>query len=105
MFDLIRLKIDGVDALEMEQIIKRNKLQTNSKGNIIYYDNDHTKNIKDGYYIRVSPKGNKIEIECSLHKFWNWKRVYRQVNHNLFTVNDAIKTLKDLSRNFDTSQQ
>lgn len=97
MFDLIRLKIDGVDALEMEQIIKRNKLQTNSKGNIIYYDNDHTKNIKDGYYIRVSPKGNKIEIECSLHKFWNWKRVHRQVNHNLFTVNDAIKTLKDLS--------
>lgn len=98
MFDLIRLRLDGLDVSEMARIIKHNKLQTNSRGDVIYYDNDHTKNIKDGFYIRVNDKGGRVEIECSLHKFWNWKRIHRQTNHTIFTLNNALDVLCELSK-------
>ncbi|MEG2121485.1 MAG: hypothetical protein RRZ64_05460 [Rikenellaceae bacterium] len=97
MFDLIKLSLTGFDIVEMDRIVKHNKLQTNSKKDVIYYDNDNTKNIRDGFFIRVTPKNKKVEIECSLHKFWNWRHIRRQVNHNVFTVKNAIDTLQLLS--------
>lgn len=97
MFDLVKFRLDDISDEELQRIVKNNRLQTNSKAGVLYYDNDQTQNILDGYYLRVSTKGNRVDINCSLHKFWNWKHIHRQVNYNLFTMNDALKTLSMLS--------
>lgn len=97
MFDLIKLRIDNLPEHKFEQVVIDNKLQTNSKAGVIYYDNDRTQNIIDGFYMKVTPKIGRIDINCSLHKFWNWKHIHKQVNHNIFTMNDAIGVIKILS--------
>lgn len=97
MFDLIKFRINNLSECELEQVVLKNKLQTNSKAGVIYYDNDRTQNILDGFYMKITPKIGRIDINCSLHKFWNWRRMHKQVNHNLFTMSDAIETVKLLS--------
>lgn len=95
MVDFITLINSSISDNEAKQIIERLQLQTNSRGNRIYYDNMNTKDIIDGYYIRIETNRG-VKLELSLHKYRNWLEGRGYVNDDLFSMDEARQTIKDL---------
>lgn len=91
MFDLIKLRMINLAPADVQNIVDRNHLQTNTRGNTVYYDNSNVRNVRS-FYISVTAAGN-LRIEGSLHKFWNYRRTGRNTNHDLFTMSDAVAAL------------
>lgn len=95
MIDFITLIHNRISDNEARQIIERLQLQTNSRGNRIYHDNMNTKDIRDGYYLRIETNRG-IKLELSLHKYRNWLEGRGYVNDDLFSMDEARQTIKDL---------
>jgi len=95
MIDKITLTKTGLSQPEIKRIVEYNKLQTNTKAGILYYDNMITKNLEQdkGVYIRIEP-GGRLKIECSLHKYYNETiNKLGRVNYNAFSMLQARETL------------
>ncbi len=95
MIDLLTLTKNGLSDLEVKQIVEFNKLQTNSKAGKLYYDNMNTKNITDGFYLRIETN-NRLKMVVSLHKYKNQIERKGFVNYDLFTMRQASKTAESL---------
>lgn len=105
MIDLISMNRTGLSDSDVLQIVKKNRLQTNSKAGVLYYDNERLK-FSDGFYMRIeTKKTNTIKVECSLHKFFNHIHTNRQTNYDLFSFSNAKNTIEMLSEqtNIDLS--
>lgn len=97
MIDLITLIRPGLSPDEVLTVVAWNGLQTNTKDDVVFYDNLSTKNLaqQKGMYIRVEASG-KLKAEGSLHKFFNETHTGDRSNHNLFTMRDARKAFQHL---------
>ena len=93
MIDLIILVKNNLSSEEIQRIVEHNKLQTNSKGGKVYYDN--IKNLQGGLYMKIET-GNKLKISVSLHKYRNMLDGNGFVNFDMFTMKEASKTAKRL---------
>lgn len=91
MIDLLTLTQNGLSDDEVQRIVDFNKLQTNSKAGKIYYDNMNTKNITDGFYLRIETN-KRLKLMVSLHKYKNMIENKGFVNYDLFTMNEATNT-------------
>lgn len=92
MIDLITLINPALSGEEIETVIKKNGLQTNSKDGVVFYDNLNTKNLaqQKGVFIRIETN-QKLKVECSLHKFFNETCGQERNNCNLFFMSEAKK--------------
>lgn len=97
MIDLLVMVKNGLSELEIEKIVQFNKLQTNSKAGKRYYDNMNTKNISDGYYLRIETN-SRLKLAVSLHKYKNLIENKGYVNYDLFTMPQAIKAVQELRK-------
>lgn len=96
MIDLITL-IQTVPKSEVESITIKNRLQTNTKGGVLYYDNVNEK-FKHAYYLKIETKPVfKIKLECSLNKYYSHVTTGKQTNFDLFSFSNVISTIKILS--------
>lgn len=83
--------------MEIKSIVDKNRLQTNSKDGIVYYDNANTKNFSQdqGIYILIDTNG-KLKVEGSLHKYHNEINGRERNNYNLFSMSEAKKAIDRL---------
>ncbi len=93
MIDLITLTKNGLSDKEIDKMVMDNKLQTNYKGDKVYYEN--IKNFKDGFYMRIETN-NRLKLAVSLHKYKNLLDGKGFVNFDLFTMNEATETAQRL---------
>jgi hypothetical protein len=96
MIDLIKMRKTGLQNIN--EIIEKNRLSINYRGNVIFYDNLKTKDIIDGFYIRVE-NGNPslIRIECNLQKYWSGLNTGKFTNFGLFTFSESQQAINALS--------
>lgn len=97
MIDLITLLKPDLSDREIETIVERNNLQTNSNDGVVFYDNLNTKNLtqQKGVFIRIETS-RRLKLECSLHKYFNEISGYRRNNSNLFSMSEAKKSIDSL---------
>lgn len=97
MIDLITLLKPNLSDGEIETIVERNNLQTNSNDGVVFYDNLSTKNLaqQKGVFIRIETS-QKLKVECSLHKYFNEISGYRRTNSNRFCMSEAKKSFHHL---------
>lgn len=97
MIDLITLIKPALSETEISSLVKANDLQTNSSDGVVYYDNLHTKNLKQqkGVFIRIETN-QKLKVECSLHKFFNEISEGDRNNLNLFSMVNAKEAINRL---------
>lgn len=90
MIDFITLVKPHLSDMEIKSIVDKNRLQTNSKDGIVYYDNANTKNFSQdqGIYILIDTNG-KLKVEGSLHKYYNEINGQERNNYNFFSMSDA----------------
>jgi len=93
MFDKMTFKVIINTELEAVNIAKINDLQKWENGNIARYEN------KENYKfsgIMISIAKNKVQIKCSLHKFYN-KLIFGELeNSGLFTMTESRRALYTL---------
>lgn len=97
MFDLITIVTPPLSADEINHIVWRNGLQTNSRDGAVFYDNIDTKNLKqqNGIYVKIETNG-RLKAEGSLQKYYNEKSGNERINHNLFTMRQARTAISNL---------
>lgn len=97
MIDLITLLKPNLSGREITAIVDRNRLQTNSNGGVVFYDNLNTKNLtqQKGVFIRIETD-RKLKVECSLHKYFNEISGYARANTNLFYMSEAKESINHL---------
>lgn len=97
MIDLVTLIKPNLSDIEVESIVERNNLQTNSKDGVVFYDNIDTKNLaqQKGVFIRIETN-QKLRVECSLHKYFNEISGHSRDNSTLFSMSEAKKSLDRL---------
>jgi len=89
---MIFTAIINIDT-EAKDIAERNKLeQWNNAQRIKYESSDIAK--FTGIYINI--KENRIQIKCSLHKYYNNKIFERLENDNMFTITEARRAIYSL---------
>lgn len=97
MIDLIKLTRIGLHAGEITHIVALNRLQTNTRAGVIYYDNLAVKNLV-GYYMRIETETpEKLKIETSLHKYFSFRKTGYQTNSDLFSFADARESVRMLA--------
>lgn len=96
MIDLIKMRKSGLQNIN--EIVNKNKLSINYRGETVFYDNLKTKDIRDGFYIRVED-GNPslIRIECSLQKYWSGLNTGKFTNFGVFTFSESRQAINALS--------
>lgn len=99
MIDLITMTLAPISESDLEQIVTHNNLKTNTKDGVVYFDNEKEK-FKHGYYMRIETKGViRLKLECSLHKYYCYRTIGRQVNWSLFTFSNAVTAIEMLKEN------
>lgn len=100
MFDNITLVKKSLTTSEKLQVIETNNLQSfvNEANGTKIYDNLKTKNLNGGIFIRI--QNNKLKIEGSIHKYFNFLKYRTLENYTVFTMQDFINTIEILFRNF-----
>jgi len=98
MIDLILMNNSGISENEISLFVDKNRLQTNSKAGALYYDNEILK-LFDGFYLRIETgKGNRLKLECSLHKYFNHVRNNRLTNFDIFSISNSKNTIELLTQ-------
>ena len=97
MIDFIKLIKPKLSEEEISTVVWSNDLQTNSKDGVVYYDNQTTKNLaqQQGVFIKVETD-NRLNVQCSLHKFYNERQRNDRSNFNLFSMSQAKEAMTDL---------
>lgn len=100
MIDKITLVKNNITIPEKLQIIDKNNLQKyfTDSNNIINYDNTKTKNLTGGILIKIT--GDKLKIEGSIHKYFNFLKERKLENYTVFTMPNFINTIEILFKNF-----
>lgn len=90
MFDLITIVTPPLDDAQIDHIVWRNGLQTNSRDGVVYYDNIDTKNLiqQKGVYVKIETN-RRLKAEGSLQKFFNEITKNERSNYNMFTMSEA----------------
>lgn len=96
MFDNITLINNSLTTSQKLQVVTKNNLQCfiNETTGIKIYDNQNKKNITGGILIKIYD--NKLKIEGSVHKFYNYLQFGNLENYTVFTMQnftDAINKL------------
>ncbi len=98
MIDLITMVKTGVSENEVLQIIEDNRLKTNTKDSIVYYDNEKMK-FADGFFIRIETNSKRLKLECSLHKYFSYLHTGQQSNFDLFSFSNTKSSIDLLKQN------
>lgn len=96
MFDNITLINNSLTTSQKLQVVTKNSLQcfVNEASGIKIYDNQNKKNLTGGILIKIYD--NKLKIEGSVHKFYNYLQFGNLENYTVFTMQnftDAINKL------------
>lgn len=96
MFDNITLINNSLTTSQKLQVVTKNSLQcfVNEASGIKIYDNQNIKNLTGGILIKIYD--NKLKIEGSVHKFYNYLQFGNLENYTVFTMQnftDAINKL------------
>lgn len=99
MIDKITLVKNNISHFEKLQIIETNNLQFlgNENGTINIYDNAKMKNLTGGILIKIS--NDKLKIQGSIHKYFNFLINRKLENYNVFTMPDFSETMIKLFTN------
>lgn len=87
--------MNGLTDTEVSQVVETNRLNTNTRNGNVFYDNLEMKNIRDRFYLRIETN-NRLKLECSLHKYTTYKETGSYINFDLFTMNQAEQTAREL---------
>lgn len=100
MIDKITLVKNNLTTSEKLQVIEKNNLQcfVNESSNLRIYDNVKSKNLTGGILIKIY--NNSLKIEGSVHKYFNFLQFRTLENYTVFTMQDFIKTIETLFKNF-----
>lgn len=100
MIDKITLIKNNLPNAEKLQIIRNNGLQSfyNESTNTEIFDNAKVKNLTGGILIKIY--GDKLKIEGSIHKYFNFLQYRTLENYTIFTMTDFLKTIETLFKNF-----
>lgn len=103
MIDKITLVKNNISNLEKLQIIDTNNLQFfgNENGTINIYDNAKVKNLTGGFLIKIY--NDKLKIQGSVHKYFNFLKNKKLENYNLFSMQDFTQTIHKLFINIGVS--
>ncbi|WP_028123271.1 hypothetical protein [Epilithonimonas tenax] len=100
MIDNITLIKNNLTSNEKLQVIEKNNLQcfVNESNNSKIYDNAKNKNLTGGILIKIFD--DKIKIEGSIHKYFNYLQFKTLENYTVFTMEDFLMTIEKLFENF-----
>ena len=89
-------------AERFEELAERNKLQKCSEGNTVYYKSTPEAKLS-GLYMQT--KGNKLKINCSLHKQFYYRLFGRLDNSGQFTMYNAMWMISNLFEEIGIEQK
>ena len=100
MFDNITLINKSLTTSQKLQVITKNNLQcfVNEASGIKIYDNQNKKNLTGGILIKIYD--NKLKIEGSVHKFYNYLQYGNLENYTVFTMQNFTNTVNELIKNY-----
>jgi len=100
MIDKITLVKNNLTTSEKLQVIEKNNLQSfiNESNGQRIYDNQKVKNLTGGILIKIYE--NKLKIEGSVHKYFNYLQFGTLENYTVFTMQDFSNTIEKLLNNF-----
>ena len=101
MIDNITLIKNNLTTSEKLQVIEKNNLQcfVNESNNSKIYDNARNKNLTGGILIKIFD--DKLKIEGSVHKYFNYLQFKTLENYTVFTMQDFLITIEKLFDNFN----
>ena len=104
MIDNITLIKNKLTDYEKLQVIEKNNLQSfvNETNNSRIYDNAKYKNLTGGILIKIY--GDKLKIEGSIHKYFNYLQFGTLENYTVFSMQDFLKTIEILFKNIGITE-
>lgn len=92
MIDKIDLRKNKLTSKEIRQIIRNCHLKATYRNGKTKYNNTDTSNFNGGLFIEID-YNNRLKVEGSVHKYYNYLKNNKLDNHNRFNLIQAKETI------------